>query len=307
MPSQNRLEIEETSLRFSEIVIPDIMRTSISTGWTTFDKMCNGRGIKPSTVGIITGEPGTGKSTTMLQLAASLALQGHIVSYNSGEESTVQLALKAETMGISEALRQTLSWASNFSEIGQILNHAENLRLANPGKHVILINDSLQTLEKAPEPGTRGRPLSDAAQHLAAIWDTTRWCKENYTCAFMVSQSTKEGDMAGSQKIKHVIDFLLKLEECTERGNVNRGKKVAKVEKNRFPNTDGESLRECAYSITRAGIIFEEDNSILPSEVAEVPHIESDERSLSGWTPASESPITTPVHINADGPGWLSR
>lgn len=288
--NQNRLDIEVTQSRFSDIEVPEILRTQVGTGWSTIDFLFAGKGIRPSTVGMITGVPGAGKTTLSLQLAASLAIQGHTVVYNTCEESLYQLMFKIEEMGYDTALAS--GWASNYHEVGEILSHAEERRLATPpGKHMFLFVDSLDTISRAPEPGARGRPLSEQAQHIMATWDIAEWCKSKFAIAQIIVQSTKDGDMAGSQKIKHAIDTLLCLDVCTERTDPEHyEKRYAVQKKNRFGITGQRQW----YSITDGGIKFESDNAIAVKTV-KTTVATTDSANSQGLTVDEEHP-----HLNAE-------
>ena len=85
--------------RFADIKVPDALRKTLKTGWEYIDALFTGEGIRPSTCCMVTGLPGGGKTTISLQMANSLAEQGHVVLYNSCEESGAQIKMKLEKMG----------------------------------------------------------------------------------------------------------------------------------------------------------------------------------------------------------------
>ena len=83
--SSHRLAQSNDVQRFSDIEVPDALRTSLKTGWEYIDALFTGSGIRPSTCCMVTGLPGAGKTTISLQLADSLIGEGHTVFYNSCE------------------------------------------------------------------------------------------------------------------------------------------------------------------------------------------------------------------------------
>ena len=70
-----------------EVKVPNELRTRIKTGVSWFDDAVGGEGFVPSSVMMLTGTPGAGKTTMMLQLADSITAAGHVCLYNTGEES----------------------------------------------------------------------------------------------------------------------------------------------------------------------------------------------------------------------------
>ena len=87
-----------TKTNILEITLPTELENAISTGWEHFDALCAGDGMIPSTVGILTGLPGSGKSTFAIQLADSITKTGNIALYNTCEESIYQVRRTAKRM-----------------------------------------------------------------------------------------------------------------------------------------------------------------------------------------------------------------
>ena len=186
-----------------------------------------GGGIVPGSVSLLTGEPGVGKSTLMLQLAHSLAssiardiksVSGPVL-YISGEESPVQVKLRAERMGIGGQGILLLA----ETDVDAILEKLEGLRPA------LVIVDSIQTLHTDSEssgPGSVGQ-VREAGQRL------TRWAKTHSTPVIVSGHMTKDGALAGPRVLEHMVDVVLHL-ESQESG----GFRVLRAAKNRFGSTD---------------------------------------------------------------------
>lgn len=148
--SSHRLAQNNEVQKFSDITVPDALRTSLKTGWEYIDALFTGEGIRPSTCCMVTGLPGAGKTTIALQLADALIGEGHTVFYNSCEESGQQLKITLERMGLKHMLEN--GFHASLCEIGEILESADKIRQnVTPGKGFFLFVDSLQTIEKARE------------------------------------------------------------------------------------------------------------------------------------------------------------
>ena len=187
-----------------------------------------GGGVVPGSVSLLTGEPGVGKSTLLLQLAHSLASAAGVsgaaqvggpVLYVSGEESPMQVKLRAQRMGIEGQgillLAQT--------DIDAIL---EQLDQKQPG---LVIIDSIQTLHTDSEssgPGSVGQVRECGLRLL-------RWAKTQGKPVFLSGHMTKDGALAGPRVLEHMVDVVLHLEP-QESGSY----RVLRAAKNRFGSTD---------------------------------------------------------------------
>ena len=187
-----------------------------------------GGGIVAGSVSLLTGEPGVGKSTLLLQLAHSLSsasapLNGDRaddpVLYVTGEESPVQVKLRADRMGIDG--RRILLLAE--TDVDLILEH---LDAARP---MLAIVDSIQTLQTESEssgPGSIGQVRESALRLL-------RWAKTAGKPVFISGHMTKDGTLAGPRVLEHMVDVVLHL-ESQESGSF----RVLRAAKNRFGSTD---------------------------------------------------------------------
>ncbi len=221
--------IDLTDLRTEETPPP---RTG--SGIEEFDRVLGG-GLVPASAILVGGDPGIGKSTLLLQAAASFARNGLKVVYVSGEEATAQVRMRAQRLGLSDAAVQ-LAAETNLRDILTTLE-AEKPDLA--------IIDSIQTMwadnvESAP---------GSVSQVRAAAHELTSFAKRKDMSVMLVGHVTKEGQIAGPRVIEHMVDTVLYFEG--ERGHQFR---ILRAVKNRFGPADeigvfemtGEGLAEVA-------------------------------------------------------------
>lgn len=205
------------------------------TGLAELDRVTGG-GIVPGSALLIGGEPGIGKSTLLLQVAAAFAVAGRRAVYFTGEEATAQVRLRAERLGL---VRAPLALASETS----LSNVLATLAEGKPADLVVI--DSIQTLwadglEAAP--GT-------VSQVRAAAQALIRFAKTEGSALLIVGHVTKDGQIAGPKVIEHMVDTVLYFEG--DRGHPFR---ILRATKNRFGATDeigvfemaAEGLREVA-------------------------------------------------------------
>ncbi len=199
----------------------------LPTGSPEMDRVTGG-GLVPGSALLIGGEPGIGKSTLLLQMAASLARQGRRALYFSGEESAAQLRLRAQRLGLSDA-PVAIACETN---LGAIL-----ATLAEQKRTDLVIIDSIQTLWsdalEAP-PGT-------VSQVRAATHTLVRHAKGAGSTLLLVGHVTKEGQIAGPKVIEHMVDTVLTFEG--DRGHALR---ILRAVKNRFGATDEIGVFEMA-------------------------------------------------------------
>ncbi|MCL4768020.1 MAG: DNA repair protein RadA [Hyphomicrobiaceae bacterium] len=207
----------------------------IATGLAELDRVTGG-GIVPGSALLIGGEPGIGKSTLLLQLAASLAAAGHRAVYFSGEEAVAQVRLRADRLGLAQA---PVSLASE-TNLANIL-----ATLAEGRRPDLVVIDSIQTLwadALDAAPGT-------VSQVRAATQALIRFAKSHGSALLLVGHVTKDGQIAGPKVVEHMVDTVLYFEG--DRGHPFR---ILRAVKNRFGATDeigvfemaGQGLREVA-------------------------------------------------------------
>ncbi len=232
-----------------DVVVPKELEKSVKTGYKNIDTLFAGDGILPSTSALITGLPGAGKTTLMLQLADAITASGNIALYNTGEESLYQVRRVVKRLNLQHG------FVPGYNRTVQdICAHAEQLQevKANKNKKIFLITDSLQTLEVEREEGKRGRNLSKQNEEVAAIEYLTRWAKDTFNISLVIGQVNKGGTFAGKQEVKHIIDCHLHLAYDTERGSSSYGERIAEMTKNRF----GCAGVYYPYEISQSGISF---------------------------------------------------
>jgi len=182
-----------------------------------------GGGIVPGSLVLIGGEPGIGKSTLLLQIA--LMLQRQTVLYVSGEESEVQIKMRAERMPFSSDNCYILSETNTQS----IFQHLENL------KPDVLIIDSIQTLHS--------KLVESAAGSVSQVRECTaellRFAKETGTPVFLIGHITKEGAIAGPKVLEHMVDTVLQFE-----GDRHLSYRILRTTKNRFGSTSELGIYE---------------------------------------------------------------
>jgi DNA repair protein RadA/Sms len=198
-----------------------------STGLAELDRVTGG-GIVPGSALLIGGEPGIGKSTLLLQLAASLSRSGRRAIYFSGEEAAAQVRLRAERLGLADAPVE-LACETSLASILATLEHGK------PADLVVI--DSIQTLwaetiEAAP--GT-------VSQVRAAAQALIRHAKRAGSALLLVGHVTKDGQIAGPKVIEHMVDTVLYFEG--DRGHAYR---ILRAVKNRFGATDEIGVFEMA-------------------------------------------------------------
>jgi DNA repair protein RadA/Sms len=188
------------------------------TGIDEFDFVLGG-GVVPGSVVLVGGEPGIGKSTLLLQVAARLHAAGRMALYVSGEESPAQVRLRAGRLGGAAGDVAFLAETS----VERILERAAEARPA------VLFVDSIQTVRtEAVEsaPGSIGQVREGAAL-------LQRFAKERGVATFLVGHVTKGGVVAGPRTLEHIVDTVLYFESDT--GAAHR---VLRATKNRFGGAD---------------------------------------------------------------------
>jgi len=190
----------------------------LATGISEFDRVCGG-GLVPASALLIGGDPGVGKSTLLLQVAAALAKSGRSVAYITGEEAEAQVQDRARRLKSGDA---PVSLAAE-TDLRKILDGLKALRPE------VVVVDSIQTLwadgvEAAP--GT-------VAQVRACAHELVRFAKKSGSVVILVGHVTKDGQIAGPRVVEHLVDAVIYFEG--ERGMPFR---ILRAVKNRFGPTD---------------------------------------------------------------------
>ena len=208
-----------------DIKIPEILRKKFKTGIDYVDGPMGGEGFTPSCVTLFTGEPGAGKTTLLLGLADAVTRKKGVALFNTAEESLYQTAMTAERLKLRHGFH-----TGNTPDVGLILEKSREIMEANPNKQFFLIVDSLQCLfDPKYGAGYQGGSAS-AVRCLEAITD---FCKETNAIAVVINQVNKSGKMAGSNKLKHMIDAHMHL-SVEEKDEDFKGCRILETQKNRF-------------------------------------------------------------------------
>ncbi len=186
-----------------------------------------GGGLVPGSLVLIGGDPGIGKSTLVMQVAADLASSGGSVLYVSAEESPQQLKLRADRLNIAQESVYVIA----ETDIETIIAHAAGLQPK------LLIVDSIQTVALEGVQSTAGS-VTQVRECTAALM---RWAKTSHVPVLIVGHVTKEGAIAGPRILEHMVDVVLYLE-----GDRFGQYRVLRAVKNRFGSTDEVGIFEMA-------------------------------------------------------------
>jgi DNA repair protein RadA/Sms len=211
----------------------------LRTGLAEFDFVLGG-GIVPGSMVLVGGEPGIGKSTILLQVAAQLEERDVRTLYVSGEESPLQVKLRADRL---------TSHAGSVALLGETLLETI-LATAAERAPAVMIVDSIQTvftgdLEGAP--GNVGQVRECAARLM-------RFAKESGTAVFAVGHVTKGGGIAGPKTLEHIVDTVVYFE-----GEGSLDHRILRATKNRFGSVDEIGV----FRMTQQGLIPVENPSAL--------------------------------------------
>jgi DNA repair protein RadA/Sms len=190
----------------------------IATGVEEFDRVCGG-GVVPGSAILLGGDPGVGKSTLLLQVAACAARRGAACAYISGEEAIEQVRARAGRMGLADAPVRLAAETALRDILDGLKREAFDL----------VVIDSIQTLWSDAHEAAPG----SVTQVRAAAGELVRLAKKRGVAVILVGHVTKEGTIAGPRVIEHMVDAVLAFEG--ERGYPFR---ILRGAKNRFGATD---------------------------------------------------------------------
>ena len=199
----------------------------LPSGIAEFDRAVGG-GIVRGSAMLVGGDPGIGKSTLLLQVAARVAsgtlpgqgLSPNRVVYVSGEESAEQVRLRAVRLGLGRAPVR-LAAATSVRDILTTIGEAE--------PPALLIIDSIQTMHSDLIEGAPGT----VSQVRASAQELVRFAKEHGTAVVLVGHVTKDGTIAGPRVLEHMVDTVLSFE-----GERSHQYRILRAMKNRFGGTD---------------------------------------------------------------------
>jgi DNA repair protein RadA/Sms len=197
----------------------EAMPTRLISGIAEYDRALGG-GMVAGSVSLIGGDPGIGKSTLLLQVAAKLALAGKNAVYISGEEAAAQVRLRAQRLGFADA-PVTLAAATSVRDI--------LTTLGSGNAPDFLVIDSIQTMHSDLIEGAPGT----VSQVRASAQELIRFAKDRGTALVLVGHVTKDGSLAGPRVLEHMVDTVLAFE-----GERSHQYRILRSIKNRFGGTD---------------------------------------------------------------------
>lgn len=209
------------------------------TGVAELDRVLGG-GLVPGSVTLVGGEPGIGKSTLLLQTAASMAELGRPALYLTAEESAPQVRGRAQRLGV---LADHL-WLAADTALPDVLAHLDAVQPA------VLVVDSIQTIhdpELASAPGAVGQ-VRECAQRLVTE------ARARGMAVVLVGHVTKDGGLAGPRVLEHLVDTVLSFE-----GDRHHALRLLRAVKHRF----GGTAELGVFEMSDAGLLGVDDPSAL--------------------------------------------
>lgn len=225
-----------TARPLSEISASDEHR--FVTGISELDRVLGGGIVKGSVV-LLSGDPGIGKSTILLQVC--FALQDRLdILYVSGEESAIQIKLRAKRIGV-DSDRVSVMTETDVQTVCEYINSAK------PG---LVIIDSIQTMQHSD--------ISSSPGSIVQVRESTnlllRTGKSLDIPIFIVGHVNKGGDIAGPKVMEHIVDTVLYFE-----GERNQSGRILRAMKNRFGSTNEIGV----FEMTETGLAAVENPSAM--------------------------------------------
>lgn len=203
------------------VVLKDVAineEAKILTGISELDRVLGG-GIVDGSLTLVGGDPGIGKSTLLLQTCRNISNQGIDVLYVSGEESRIQIKLRADRIGEFND-KTAILCETNLDAIAEIIKNR---------KPRVVIIDSIQTMFN--------ENVSSAPGSVSQVRETTavlmQLAKGLGISIFIVGHVTKDGAVAGPRVLEHMVDAVLYFE-----GDRHASYRILRAVKNRFGSTD---------------------------------------------------------------------
>lgn len=220
--------------RIKSIEVPAALRVKHSSGIDWLDSALGDQGgFTPTSTMMLTGGPGAGKSTLLRQLANSMTKVPTLLPvYNTGEESLFQAKMSCERLKLDQDFM-----VAEETMLPELLEFMDKLRAdpKNKGKTIVLLQDSLQTLDdgkyvdaKGNSRGTTGKTPTRCAEMIVD------WMQRNFGICVFIGQCTKGGEFAGQNTIKHAIDIHAHMFYDEKEKSDTYGCLLFEVQKNRW-------------------------------------------------------------------------
>ncbi len=219
-PDRTKTVIDDGVRTLSEVPYEKTMR--VSSRMEELDRVLGGGVMRPSSV-LVGGEPGIGKSTLMLQLAANLSEYAPVL-YISGEESPSQVRLRAERLNLPTG-RIQIFCDTRLEAVSAVIDRIR------PG---YIIVDSIQTLSSSLSPSAAGSPV----QIRTCSMELALKAKNTGAAIFFIGHVTKDGLIAGPKIVEHMVDTVLYFD------NAENGIRLLRASKSRFGSVDEIGLFE---------------------------------------------------------------
>jgi DNA repair protein RadA/Sms len=203
----------------------------LNTGVSEFDRALGGGLVRGSVV-LLSGDPGVGKSTLLLQVAAHVARSKQSVLYICGEESQSQVRSRAERLGIADA-DIILTTVTDAVKLAAVIASS---------KPDLVIADSVQTLVHPEYPSSAGSIVQ--LRECGLILSQT--VKRSGSALVLVGHVTKQGTIAGPRVLEHMVDAVMSFDSQSDRAY-----RLIRVEKNRF----GDASEVGVLSMSPTGFV----------------------------------------------------
>ena len=250
--------------KVTELTLPEYIRAG--TGMNELDRVLGG-GLVNGSVVLLSGEPGIGKSTLLLQISSELG-KSRKVLYVSGEESKGQIKIRAERLNIASDSLFLLT----ETDVDSILSESERI------KPDVIIIDSIQTMSTERFTSAPGSITQVRESAMSII----NYAKSSDCAVFLVGHVNKEGGISGPKILEHMVDAVLYFEG--ERTNSYR---IIRAIKNRFGSTN------------EIGVFEMSDRGLLeipnPSEVVMAERPKNTSGSCAGCVMQGTRPIISEI------------